>query len=266
MAGVKDLNFAEQSWFFAVLSKICYSEPKEAKPQLKKMGYTNVTYLDKDGSQGYIVENRTENIVLCRGTETSDPRDAVQDAKVWFSREPRLGFVHTGFKQSVDRLWNEVKEHILEDGYKPVYFAGHSLGAAMASIMAVRMLHDPDMIKPKKLYTYGSPRAFSFIGSRLTCSGVEHHRWVNNMDIVPRSPGVLMGYGHFGQLHYINTWGNVVDGAGVFYRERDRIGAWKRAAEDERLGYVDSHAMDNYIAALENYKNGIIQPERKDNQ
>ena len=254
MAGVKDLNFAEQSWFFAVLSKICYSEPDVATPQFNTMGYTDITYLDKDGSQGYILESDTENVIVCRGTEVSDPRDAISDLKVWYAKEPRLGLVHAGFKQSVDRLWPQVKAHLLEDGYKPAYFAGHSLGAAMASIMAVRMLQDPEMNKPQKLYTYGSPRAFSFIGSRLSCSGVDHHRWVNNLDIVPRSPGVLMGYGHFGHMHYINSWGKVIK-HNVFTREWDRISAWKRAAEDEDLGYIDSHAMDNYIAALENYKN-----------
>jgi triacylglycerol lipase len=264
MAGVKELSFAEKSWFFAVLSKICYSEPEIAIPQFNVMGYDNITYLDKDGSQGYILENQTENIVLCRGTEVSDPRDAMSDLRVWQTKEPGLGLVHAGFKQSVDRLWSQTKQHIVEDGYKPVFFAGHSLGAAMASIMAVRMLQDPEMIKPQNLFTYGSPRAFGFIGSRFTCSGVIHHRWVNNMDIVPRSPGVLMGYGHFGIMHYINTWGNVVNNHSVFYREKDRISAWKRAAVQENLGYVDSHAMDHYITALERYKNRIELPESLD--
>lgn len=261
MPGVKELSFAEQSWLFAVLSKLCYLDPKESKPQFKKLGYSNVTYLDRNGSQGYILENRTENIVVCRGTEVSDPRDAIADLKVWYAKEPRLGFVHAGFRQSVDNLWDEVKHHILEDGYKPVFFAGHSLGGAMASLMAVRMLHDPEMIKPQKLYTYGAPRAFSLLGSRLTCAGVEHHRWVNNLDIVPRSPGVLMGYGHFGQLHYINSWGNVAKNYNVFQREWDRISAWKRASEDDSLGYVDSHGMVQYVAALERFKNNIELPE-----
>ena len=244
-----------------MLSGLCYQAPKEARPQFKKLGYTNVTFLDRNGSQGYILENRTENIVVCRGTEVSDPRDAIADLKVWYAKEPRLGMVHAGFRQSVDNLWDEVKHHILEDGYKPVFFAGHSLGGAMASIMAVRMLHDPEMIKPQKLYTYGAPRAFSMLGSRLTCAGIEHHRWVNNMDIVPRSPGVLMGYGHFGEMHYINSWGNVVPNHNVFNREWDRLTAWKRAATDDTLGYVDSHSMVQYVAALERFKNGIVMPQ-----
>jgi triacylglycerol lipase len=261
MPGVKELSFAEQSWLFAVLSKLCYLEPKESKPQFKKLGYSNVTYLDHNGSQGYILENRTENIVVCRGTEVSDPRDAIADLKVWYAKEPRLGFVHAGFRQSVNNLWDLVKQHILEDGYKSVFFTGHSLGGAMASLMAVRMLHDPDMIKPQKLYTYGAPRVFSLLSSRLTCAGVDHHRWVNNLDIVPRSPGVLMGYGHFGQMHYINSWGNVRENYNMFQREWDRISAWRRAATDETLGYVDSHGMVQYVAALERFKNNIELPE-----
>lgn len=70
-----------------------------------------------------------------------------------------------------------------------------------------------------------------------------------------------MGYGHFGQLHYINSWGNVAKNYNVFQREWDRISAWKRASEDDSLGYVDSHGMVQYVAALERFKNNIELPE-----
>ena len=264
MSGIKELSFAEQSWLFAVLSKICYSDPAQAQPQFEEIGYTKVTFLDNSGSQGYVLENKNEIIVVCRGTETKEPIDMIQDIKLWYVSEPRVGLVHDGFKTSADLLWPTVYDQIQNHKSKPVYFTGHSLGAAMASVMAVRMLHDSDMAKPKKLFTYGSPRAFSFISSCIACSGIEHHRWVNNLDIVTRSPGMLMGYRHFGKLHYINSWGNVVDKANVFYRERDRIGSWNRAIADSKLGYIDSHGIDHYISALENYKNGIVSPERTD--
>jgi triacylglycerol lipase len=262
MAAFKDLSFAEQSWHCAMLSKICYETPDTANPQFEELGYTadRITYLDVDSSQGYILESDTENVVVCRGTEVDEKEDAISDLKVWYSRDAEMGLVHTGFLISVNRLWPQVYSHLMANPAKPAYFTGHSLGAAMATIMAVRMLHTYEMVKPRALFTYGSPKPFSIIGAHTTAAGIPHYRWVNNMDIVPRSPGFLMGYGHCGKQHYINSWGNVVN-YGFWRRELDKILAIKRAAQFDDLGYVDSHGMVHYIAALERYKNGIVLPE-----
>lgn len=264
MTAFRDLSFAEQSWHCAMLSKICYEAPGTATPQFNQLGYTDqcIQFIDVASSQGYILTTETDIMVICRGTEVTEKADAVSDLKVWYSHDDELGLVHSGFLTSVNRLWPHIFDHLQANQNKPVYFTGHSLGAAMATIMATRMLHTHDMVKPRALFTYGSPKPFSIIGAKTTAAGVPHHRWVNNMDIVPRSPGFLMGYGHCGTQHYINSWGNVVN-YGFWHRELDKLTALRRASRFDDLGYVDSHGMTHYIAALERCRDGIVLPQGK---
>jgi len=48
-----------------------------------------------------------------------------------------VGRVHGGFKQEVDDLWPDIERH-LADNTPALWFAGHSLGGAMATICAGR--------------------------------------------------------------------------------------------------------------------------------
>jgi len=64
-------------------------------------------------------------------------------------------------------------------------------------------------------------------------------------------------------LHYINTWGNFSRENSVWYREWDRATSWRRAFTDPKLGYVDNHSSDQYIAALERLRNSQRLPEGK---
>ena len=86
---------------------------------------------------------------------------------------------------------------------KRLWFCGHSLGAAMATIMASRAKHDENLNDPEELYTYGSPR----VGWKGYCKSlnVKHHRWRNNNDIETKVPLWTMGYRHHGELHYITS-------------------------------------------------------------
>ena len=113
--------------------------------------------------------------------------------------------VHKGFKEEVDELWPMVCEDIDRkvNLKKNLWFCGHSLGAAMATIMASRAKHNDNLNDPIELYTYGSPR----VGWSKYCKSlnVEHHRWRNNNDIVTKVPLWIMGYRHHGNLHYITS-------------------------------------------------------------
>jgi triacylglycerol lipase len=88
-----------------------------------------------------------------------------------------------------------------------LWFCGHSLGAAMATIMASRCMFYASVPNPEELYTYGSPR----VGWKgyVVHLGVVHHRWKNNNDIVTTVPPTLLGYRHHGTQHYLNAYGQV---------------------------------------------------------
>jgi triacylglycerol lipase len=145
-----------------------------------------------------------------------------------------------------------IKEDLEEVGKtRQAWFTGHSLGAAMTTIMASRCEDDPDMPNITETYTYGSPR----VGWRKYCKSLNapHHRWVNNNDIVTRVPLRAMGYIHHGQEHYMNAYG-MERKLTTWQRLKDRFrGLWMGL----KKGGVDSfsdHSMDNYISNLEKNK------------
>ena len=89
------------------------------------------------------------------------------------------GKVHGGFQQEVDDLWMEIVKELEHNDQlkvrKDVYFTGHSLGAAMATISATRY-------QPHELFTFGSPR----VGGKRFIKNIKcnHYRFMNNNDIV----------------------------------------------------------------------------------
>ena len=93
---------------------------------------------------------------------------------------------------------------------KQVFITGHSLGAALATLVAGR-LNNPDVV----LYTYGSPRAGN--GTWNKCQKFTHYRFRNNNDLVTRIPPAWLGFRHNGKFMYFNSNGDYKDQPGFFY-------------------------------------------------
>ena len=250
------MSFPERSLLFAKLSSIVYNDNiKEVKKQVKKLGFTTVEFYNRDGAQAYRFMNKEDLVIACRGTQPSEFNDIKADLKAVPVVAETVSRVHQGFKQEVDDLWPMVLEDIQRTVNKDnkLWFCGHSLGAAMTTIMASRCYHCADIRDPEEVYTYGSPRV-GWPGYIKTMN-VTHHRWVNNNDIVTRVPLAIMGYRHHGQEHYMNAWGNVRKPTG-WQRFKDRMrGMWMGI----KVGSIDNfsdHGMNFYITNLEMHASG----------
>jgi len=253
---ISKMSFPERSLLFARLSSIAYNDNiKEVKKQVKKLGFTTVEFYNRDGAQAYRFQNADDLVIACRGTQPTEFNDIKADLKAVPVVAETISRVHQGFKQEVDELWPMIVEDITrtQNLDNKLWFTGHSLGAAMTTIMASRCFHDPALPNPIETYTYGSPR----VGWPAYCKslGMTHHRWVNNNDIVTRVPLWVMGYRHHGEEHYMNAWGNVRTPTG-WQRFKDRMrGMWMGI----KAGSIDNfsdHGMNFYIANLEMYASG----------
>jgi triacylglycerol lipase len=249
---ITDMNFKERSLLFAQLAQIAYCNKKDAASQAKKLGFTTTEFYDRDGAQAYRFMNKTDLVIACRGTQPTEFNDIKADLKAIPVIAETVSRVHQGFKAEVDELWPMVCEDINRKANvdKMLWFCGHSLGAAMATIMASRCKHNIDLNDPIELYTYGSPR----VGwpTYIKSLDVVHHRWVNNNDIVTRVPLAIMGYRHHGEEHYMNAYGNVRKPTG-WQRVKDR---WRGMWMGLKQGKIDNfgdHSMVNYVANLEKY-------------
>lgn len=201
-------NFSEQSALFARLSNLAYSTPKDVKKVFDKMGYIS-TYYQSKGSNVYILEDENDIIVVCRGTEVKEWNDIKADLTIdLVPSRTGIGQVHRGFRNYTDNVWQPVKNHILDNPNKTLWLTGHSLGAAMATLMAKRFVSEPLGHSVEGLFTYGSPR----VGDRTYINSfnnkIIHHRWVNDGDIVTKVP-FSPWYFHCGKKHGITQSGLV---------------------------------------------------------
>ena len=167
---ISNMSFKQRSLLFAKLSSIAYNNIKEAKSQAKKLGFTTTEFYEKDGAQAYRFMNKDDLVIACRGTQPSEFNDLKADLKALPVMAETVGRVHIGFKTEVDDLWPMIEEDINRktNVTKTLWFCGHSLGAAMATIMASRAKHNVELNDPVELFTYGSPR----VGWREYCNSL----------------------------------------------------------------------------------------------
>ena len=249
---IEKLSFKEKSLLFAKLSSIAYNNTKEAKSQAKRLGFTTIEFYEKDGAQAYRFMNKTDLVIACRGTQPTEFNDLKADLKAIPVMAETVGRVHIGFKTEVDDLWPMIEEDINRktNVTKTLWFCGHSLGAAMATIMASRAKHNVELNDPVELFTYGSPR----VGWREYCNSLNviHHRWKNNNDIVTTVPLAVMGFKHHGECHYINAYGNVRNPTG-WQMFKDRLRGMWMGIKKGKIDNFGDHSMVEYIKYLEAY-------------
>src|SRR5919201_371364 len=203
---IESLSMLRRSLLFAELANISYLSRAEAGLLAYQIGLPEIRFYDHDGAQAYIFGNEHDAVVTCRGTEPNDWNDVKADLDLERAMAETVGWVHRGFKREVDELWPRL-EQALVNNTRTLWFAGHSLGAAMAAICAGRCRLSYIRSNPRALFTFGSPR----VGNRRYVNYVqmEAYRWANNNDIVARVPPAWLGFRHKGQEIYLNAYGKI---------------------------------------------------------
>jgi triacylglycerol lipase len=114
---------------------------------------------------GFLLESEDDSILVLRGTQ----RTAEWVGNIYAVQQPyldpntgeSLGNVHTGFRRIADSIINPlVVEAVRQiDPNKPCYVSGHSLGAALATVLALDIaLAVPELRPNLKVYAYATPR------------------------------------------------------------------------------------------------------------
>ena len=180
------------------------------------------------GTQGYFAKTTEFAVLAFRGTEKDDWKDLATNLATWPVAEDagdgdrwtaaRAVFdqkdpaVHAGFQAALNEVWEEASEKLAryrEETENEIFFTGHSLGAALATLAISRSSGGN-----ASLYTFGSPRvgnrAFAErLGSR---AGLGQFRLVDRNDLVTRVPAALFWYAHsVGTLFQIDQGGAILD-------------------------------------------------------
>ena len=243
---IADMTFLQRALLFAELSMVAYNDDAESRRACQLIGFPDVRFYDRDGSQAYRLRNDHDCVVACRGTEPNEWNDIRADADATSVLAETIGRVHRGFKTEVDDLW-PMLETALIGNQQPLWFCGHSLGGAMATICAGRCFLSHIESSPRQLFTYGSPR----VGDKAYINYIklDHFRFVNNNDIVTRVPPAWLGYRHSGREVYIDHLGRLRR-IGASGKRRDRWLGFVRSLRLRKIDHFSDHSIHGYIEAL----------------
>ncbi len=177
-------------WWLSELSLIAYESPGFIKQILKLKGFSGFKFFDVKSCQGFVAYNDETVVVSFRGTEVKSHYvvfDAIAEVKIKLVPFYNYGKVHAGFKESLDCVWDkETNIKGLLDELKSknpdikVFFTGHSLGGATATLAGVLYSHTT------AIYTYGSPKVgdADFVSS-IKC---RLYRLILPKDMIPHLP------------------------------------------------------------------------------
>jgi triacylglycerol lipase len=243
---IADLSFLRRSLLFAELSMIAYNDEAEARAAANIAGFDDVTLYDRDGSQAYRFQNGHDCVIACRGTEPNEWNDIRADANAQSVIAETVGRVHRGFKTEVDDLWPMVETALLDNTHT-LYFCGHSLGGAMATICSGRCFLSHIPSNPIELFTFGSPR----VGNKRYINYVklQHYRFVNNNDIVTRVPPAFLGYRHCGNEVYFDRNGRIRK-LGMVSKRRDKWRGFLNGLRSWKIDHFADHSIHRYIDAI----------------
>lgn len=207
--------YIEKCHQMAKLASLAYLDRKDAMKAYQQEGYRFHKLINIKGAQCHIIWNKHEYVLCFRGTEPDEFSDILADLNAVPDKAELAGYVHDGFQTEVDKVWKEIVDHIdVYLGDRKLFLTGHSLGGAMATIAASRLM---DIVSA--LYTYGSPR----VGTKSFVSAlkVTHYRHVNNNDIVTCVPPYPL-YFHHSESRYMDYRG-IVRKMNRFQKIKDRI-------------------------------------------
>lgn len=114
---------------------------------------------------GFLLESDDDSIVVFRGTQ----RTAEWVGNIYAVQQPyldpttgeSLGNIHTGFRRIANSIINPLVVEAVQqiNPNKPCYVSGHSLGAALATVLALDMALAVPALRPNlQVYVYASPR------------------------------------------------------------------------------------------------------------
>jgi len=242
----------DQAWHLSNLAHCAYLDGDAMSGVLETVGVELLIVVDIEGTQGFVARGTNYAVVSFRGTEPDDFADLKSDLDVLPVDFPAGGSVHRGFQTALRKVWADVEEVLDGLGDLPVWFTGHSLGAALATVAAAHRAN----LASTRLVTFGSPRVGDQDFVRLL-ENVPVFRYVDGADIVTMVPPRMV-YRHVGTMVFVSEKKPPTVNPSSWYVRKSRfksiLGYWLRfpifRKGEVKLRSLVDHAVVNYSAAL----------------
>lgn len=223
--------------------------------------FQSIIGFDKNSAQAMTVEHEKYIAVVFRGT--NEWEDWLDNINV-IPTDRLFGSFHRGFYQSVMDLWAKIEKSVKKfraTKKRPVWFTGHSLGGAMATIAAAIYVYEDRPFSG--VYTFGQPRCMNREAARIFNMETKERffRFQNNNDIVTRIPARAMGYSHVGNCIYISQEGELCGSPGFWFKFLDAVDGALEAFGEKGIDGIEDHDMSKYLTAIKEWKD---QPLKED--
>lgn len=201
------------AWWLIESATLVYAEEDFVRPEFFSAGFSEVRHFNGSSTDCFVAHTGAFIVVAFRGTETRrrsgvrDWQNIVADIKtdcdiLLIDTPHHSGKVHKGFLAALEEIWEDLEQYLasIHGSSRTLWMAGHSLGAALATLAADRYK------KVQGLYTFGSPRVGNTEFKKHF--QVRAFRIVNNADLVTAVPPPGF-YEHVGELWYIDSEGQM---------------------------------------------------------
>jgi triacylglycerol lipase len=234
-----------QAFRCAQASWLAYLEADTLPAACAATGFTLREALTRGCHAAIVLDRDDTRIIAFRGT--NEAADWWTNLNVLF-RRTAWGLAHRGFCDAAGLFWPDVDQQVQSAAgeERRVWFSGHSLGGAMATVAAARLLTTNEHAV-EGLCTFGQPP----VGGgkfRRNCDRVLGARYLR---IVNHTDSVVGGgfFSHAGTLWYFDTGGQLHYGSKPFVQGvRDE---WKANRMMGGLYMFGAHGMKQYLPLLD---------------
>ncbi|MDC0284600.1 lipase family protein [Mariniblastus sp.] len=243
---ISDLSVLRRSLLFCEMALASYLPLHDANSIAGKLGFTDGKVIPGGAVDVFWFQNEFDAVMVFRGKEIRELDKAIQLGDLPAVMAETTGWVIDDFKQMADGIWPAVEVE-LEANQRQLWFCGHSLGAAAATLCASRCVLSFIKSQPVELHTFGCPRVAS--RQYLKHVKLKHFRWVNFKDPVPRIPEMKSGFDHGGVEMCVDRFGRLVSPRGV----RRFLKRFKTRASELRSpkwDSIDPHLAPAYVDAV----------------
>jgi len=192
--------------------------------------------------------------IAIRGT--ANKRNLIEDIELRIREDLALAIpVHIGFDATARTLYADMQPY-LKKNYR-TYITGHSLGGAVAALLAIHMVDDG--YKVDRVVTFGQPK-FTTTDGVQKLGFLTLTRVVDENDVIPMLPPTTIFNRVYGVYEHAGPEVILLEGPHYVFlpthdADRISIGEFGRSLD---IANLKDHHMDNYLSRLSAKTSGAV--------